>query len=59
MSNRTLRAHAHLVIPMPPLRAVVARPAPGLSPVQEFCLVGGVSLAGFWGLAELVFHLFG
>jgi hypothetical protein len=59
MSNRTLRAHAHLVIPMPPLRVAVRRPGSGLGRLQEFSLVGGLSLCGFWALAEIAFFLLG
>ncbi|WP_187829882.1 hypothetical protein [Siccirubricoccus phaeus] len=59
MSNRSLSAHAHLVIPMPPLRPRRAVRGTGLGPVQEASLVGMLSLAGFWGLAELAFLVFG
>ena len=64
MSNRTLSAHAQLVIPMPPLRvqrrrAATRRTSTGLGPVQEASLVGILSLSGFWGLAELAFLIFG
>jgi hypothetical protein len=64
MSNRTLSAHAQLIIPMPPLRvqrrrAISAGTSPRLGPVQEASLVGIISLSGFWGLAELAFLIFG
>ncbi|MCO6416686.1 hypothetical protein JYK14_11010 [Siccirubricoccus sp. KC 17139] len=59
MSNRNFSAHAHLVIPLPPLRPRRRLGGTGLDPVQEASLVGIVSLAGFWGLAELAFLLFG
>ncbi|GGC47547.1 hypothetical protein GCM10011504_27460 [Siccirubricoccus deserti] len=66
MSNRTLSAHAQLVIPMPPLRVQRRRAisagtgtSHGLGPVQEASLAGIISLSGFWGLAELAFLIFG
>jgi len=62
MSNRTLSAHAQLIIPMPPLRVQRQRrtsTGTRLGPVQEASLVGILSLSGFWGLAELAFLIFG
>jgi hypothetical protein len=66
MSNRTLSAHAQLIIPMPPLRVQRQRRISTGSPtgtrlgsVQEASLVGILSLSGFWGLAELAFLILG